>query len=85
MTNWFKNNRWLFEWTKDTLGQAVLLALFVALAVITNFICIKLEISPNVGIITLFLGVIWYFNLSLARQNEKIVKRYDKAKNPLED
>ena len=85
MTNWFKSNRWLIKGTKDTLEQAILLALFVALAVIANFICIKLAIPPNVGIIALFLGIIWCFNLSLARQKEKTAKRYNKNKDPLEE
>ena len=85
MTNWFKNNKWLIQGTKDTLEQGVLLALFVALAMIVNFACIELEIPPNIGIITLFLAVIWCFNLGLAKQNERTAKRYNKSKDPLEE
>ena len=81
MINWFKNNGWLLKGTKDTLEQSVFLALFVALAMLANFICIQLELPPNVGIITLFVAIIWFFNLTLAKQSAKIKKKID----PLEE
>jgi hypothetical protein len=82
MKEWFNNNRWLIKGTKDTLEQAILLTIFISLAVIVNLICIKAEVPPQAGVITMFVGLIWFFNLQLARHKQKLERKHI---NPLED
>jgi Flp pilus assembly protein TadB len=82
MKEWFRNNKWLIKGTKDTLEQAVMLTIFIALAVIVNLVCVKMEVPPQAGVVALFVGLIWFFNLQLARHKQKLEKKYT---NPLED
>ncbi len=76
MKEWFQSNGWLIKGSRETLEQVIMLTVFICLAVLINLACVKLEIPPQAGVITMFVGLLWIFNIQLARHKENLERKY---------